>query len=90
VRRPPEAMMRLSRPAKLALIALTVLPFLYLLVFFAQVFLSIGSGDSIIFKHWTLFFAMHLGVMLLGFLLITFYIVYLFKTDRVKPEQKAL
>ena len=83
--------MKLSRPAKLALIAVTVLPFLYLLLFFGHAVMSIGSrGDSIIFEHWNLFFAVHLGVMLLGFVLIAFYLVYLFKTNLVKPEQKAL
>lgn len=30
------------------------------------------------------------GVMLLGFCLIAFYLVYLFKTQAVKQEQKAL
>jgi hypothetical protein len=34
--------------------------------------------------------AVHLGVMLLMFVLITFYIVFLFKTDRVRNDMKAL
>jgi hypothetical protein len=83
--------MRLSRPAKLGLIFLTVLPLIYMVLFFAEAFMGADSrGESLVFKHWNLFFAVHLAMMLLGFGLIAIYVVFLFKTAAVKQEQKAL
>ena len=92
--------MVLSRPIKLLVGVLTAWPFLYMFLFFAFVATSFvwfsgapGGGAS----HpagpptaFLLLFAAHLGTMLLMFGLIAFYIVYLFKTDRVPQDKKAL
>lgn len=84
--------MSLSKPAKLAVIGATILMPLYLVFFMAEIFLSTGNraGKSLIFEHFELFFIVHGLMMLLQFALIAFYIVYLFKTSRVAPGQKAL
>jgi hypothetical protein len=84
--------MSLSKPAKFVVIGATVLMPLYLVLFMAEMFLTTGNnaGKSLIFEHFELFFLIHGLMMLLQFGLIAFYIVYLFKTQRVAPDQKAL
>jgi len=49
-----------------------------------------GSEKSPVFDNFGIFIAIHLSVMMLMFLLMAFYIVFLFKTDAVKVEIKAL
>ncbi|HEX8407951.1 MAG TPA: hypothetical protein VF883_03745 [Thermoanaerobaculia bacterium] len=77
---------------KIALLATTVLPLIYMVMFFASFALTVsgGSRSNVIFDNFGILMAVHLGVMLLMFALITFYIVFLFKTDRVKTEMKAV
>jgi hypothetical protein len=84
--------MKLSRASKIGLIVATFVPPLYMVLFFANIaFMSTsGPGHNIIFDNFAVFMAMHLGVMLLMFALITFYIVFLFKTDRVRNDMKAV
>lgn len=84
--------MKLSKSSKIAIIAATLLMPIYLVLFMTQIFMDMGdaSGESFLFRHFEVFFAIHGFVMLLQFVLIVFYIVYLFKTSRVPAEQKAL
>jgi hypothetical protein len=84
--------MNLSKPSKVALLVATCLPPVYMALFFASFAFTVGGGShsSVVFDNFAILMAIHLGVMLLMFALITFYIVFLFKTDRVKTEMKAV
>ena len=84
--------MNLSKLSKVLVLVATLVPPLYMALFFAVLLLSFTSPakEPAIFRHFPLFFAVHVGVMLLIVVLLAFYIVFLFKTDRVKPELKAL
>ena len=91
--------MKLNKPAKLLVGALSLWPFLYLFLFFgfiATMFFWIGrsggasehpSGPPIAIL---LLFVAHFATILLTFGLIAFYMVYLFKTDRVEQDKRAL
>jgi hypothetical protein len=82
---------RLSQTTKVVVLVMTLLMPVYLLLFMAGMFLSVGNeGESLIFRHFAVFFVIHGLVMLLQFALIAFYIVYLFKAPRVPSDQKAL
>ena len=91
--------MHLSRPLKLAIGALTIWPLAYMFLFFAFVagtmlwtsLVPKGAAHSAgLTVAFVALFAAHLGTILLTFALITFYVVYLFKTDRVPQDKKAL
>lgn len=92
--------MTLSRPVKLVVGALSTWPFVYMFLFFgymATSFFSItrtggqtGEHSSGMPDMFVLIFAAHFGTILMMFGLLTFYIVYLFKTDRVSQDKKAL
>lgn len=84
--------MNLGTPAKLLLLALTLLPLAYLAFFFASFALTFSSSshDQFLFSHFKFFMLVHLGAMLLIFGLVAFYLVFLFKTQRVKNDLKAL
>jgi len=92
--------MQLSRPLKLTIGALTIWPLAYMFLFFAFVagtmlWMSLvpkggpphSPGVPVAFL---VVFAAHFATILLTFGLIAFYIVYLFKTDRVQQDKKAL
>ncbi|MEK6602136.1 MAG: hypothetical protein AABZ09_09670 [Candidatus Binatota bacterium] len=81
--------MILSRPIQLLIGATSCLPFIYLVYFFLTVFSSMGyQGRSP--ENFDFLFRLHLGTMLLIFVLLVFYLVYLFRTDRVPSDKKAL
>jgi hypothetical protein len=97
--RPVWWFVSLSRPVKLLIGFLTAWPFLYMLVFFVVVATSMlwmtrtpadGSHSSGPPAAFLVLFAAHLLTMVLMVGLIAFYIVYLFKTDRVSQDKKAL
>jgi len=87
----------LSRGGKILLGALTLWPFAYMIFFFIFV-LSMFTVERVISMDDPLgpggafrtVFTLHLltGLIILG--LTVFYIVYVFKTDRVAQEKKAL
>lgn len=92
--------MTLSRPIKIVVGVFTAWPLLYIVVFFAFIAGTMfwmsqsASGDE---SHSSgppvglfLLFAAHFATILLMFGLIAFYIIFLFKTDRVPQDQKAL
>ncbi|HEX8169071.1 MAG TPA: hypothetical protein VF824_00865 [Thermoanaerobaculia bacterium] len=84
--------MNLSKLSKILVLVVTLVPPVYMALLFATFLITFSANNKepAIFKHFGLFFVVHLCVMLLTFALLTFYIVVLFKTDRVKPELKAL
>lgn len=90
--------MYLSKPAKLIVGVLTVWPFIYLFLFFGFVFASFfwmvqaqetahSAGPP---RAFLLLFAAHFATMLEMMGLLVFYVVYLFKTDRIPQDKKAL
>ena len=86
--------MRLSRPLKFLIGALTLCPVVYLVFFFvimiAGVFRARPRGPESMPIDFELLFALHLATMLLVFALIAFYITFLFKTQVVSQDKKAL
>jgi hypothetical protein len=92
--------MTLSRPLALLVGVLTLWPVVYLLLFFGFVatsFLWVAWTDGPTAGHSpvlplavSLLFGAHFATILLMFVLIAFYIAYLFKTDRVPQDKKAL
>ena len=90
--------MNLSRPAKIVVGALTLVPFVHIVAFmtaFLWVFVRIsqiedGPPPDGIERWFFLVFALHFAMMLFVWVLIAFYMVYLFKTDRVPADKKAL
>jgi len=91
----------LSKPKKIALGVATAYPFLYMIFFVLSFFGLMVFGAT---SHPTtpgaraggppafflVFFAVHLLTMLWIFGLMAFYIVHLFKTERVSTDKKAL
>src|SRR2546430_17573931 len=89
--------MRLSRSAAVVVAVFTLLPLAYI-VYFTGVLIrhlmsaaAAGGAQSQEFSHAFLtVFRTHLIALFLVALLLTFYLVYLFRTDRVRPDQKPL
>jgi hypothetical protein len=92
--------MPLSRPLKVVIAVLTAWPFLYMFLFFAfiagtMIWISAmpqggGSDSSGPAVAFLVLMAAHLATILLTLGLSAFYIVFLFKTDRVPQDKKAL
>lgn len=84
--------MKFAPLTKILLIVLTVLPLIYMALFFATLAYSVisQSEDAGIFRNFGVFMAIHLAVMVLMFALLAFYIVVLFKTPAVRNDMKAL
>lgn len=88
--------MRLSRPVALIVAALTLAPWAYVvffLVFAMSQFTPAASppGQPDQFEEqFATIFRLHLFVMVLMVGLIAFYIVHLFRTDRIPADKKAL
>lgn len=88
--------MKIAKPWKIVLAVLSILPIFYMFFIFAFIAFTMGttfSGkppDKSTFDFFPVVFIMHFGVMLLCFALLAFYIFYLFKSDRVPQDKKAL
>jgi hypothetical protein len=89
----------LTRPLKLILAALTLWPIAYLFLFLAFALTAVfwmGRSGSSATGHsgpplaFLLLFAAHILTIFLIFALVAFYVVFLFKTDRVRQDKKAL
>jgi hypothetical protein len=88
----------LSRPVKVVVGALTLVPFLHIAAFMATflwVFVQIsqsqhGPPPQGIEAWFFAVMAVHFAMILFVWALLAFYIVYLFKTDRVPKDKKAL
>lgn len=88
--------MKLSKPVKILLGVVTILPPLYLLFFMGFMMFTFATTFSDP-SHWKemfdlfhVIFILHFSAILLSFALITFYMLYLFKTERVPQDKKAL
>ena len=88
--------MHLSKPAKVLIAAATAWPLVYMFLFMGFIFSIVVRGLSgphtrgevpVAFK---LVFLLHLLTILWMFALLAFYIIYLFKSDRVAQDKKAL
>jgi dipeptide/tripeptide permease len=85
--------MQPSRILKIALGLLTAVPAVYVVLFavlIARMVLERASGDLTIPVPMADFMWVHLAVMVLLVGLETFYLLYLFRTDRVPPGQRAM
>ena len=84
--------MRLSTTAGIVLGLLSLVPAIYMALFFASFVwaAAVGPENDPFFENFGIFLAIHLGVLLLMFGLLAFYVVFLFKTPDVKAEMKAL
>lgn len=83
--------MKLSKPAKILVLILTIFPLIYMGLFLAMIAATFTSRhEPDLFSHFGIFMAIHIGVILLMFALLAFYIVFLFKTNAVKNDMKAL
>ena len=83
--------MTLSRSAKVLIGALTLWPILHIFIFMWSVAVSFGAGPSQGPDEWFKWLMiLHLGTMVVILALITFYIVELFRTERVREDRKAL
>src|SRR5207342_1322914 len=90
--------MKLSKTTKLIVGALTVWPILYIFLFVAFTFgMLFYMGGASAGGHaqeppaaFLVLFVLHFATILMAIGLVAFYIVYLFKTDRVPQDKKAL
>jgi hypothetical protein len=84
----------MKKPTKVLLGLATLWPFFYLILFFVVIFSTIvfvpGSGEPGPPPLIALILPLHLFTMLAGIALIVFYIVNVFKNDRVEKDKKAL
>jgi len=85
----------MEKPGKVALGAATLWPFLYMVIFFGFIFSSIlflpGDGGPGGFPAaFAVLFALHIFTMLLIMGLSIFYIVDVFRNNRVDKDKKAL
>ena len=88
--------MRLNRPVALFVAVLTLAPWGYFVFFFSH-FLSrfptlpnAAQPPEQFFQEFNMIFRIHMIVMALVLALMAFYIVHLFRSDRVPGDKKAL
>ncbi len=79
-----------SKFAAMVIGFLTALPIAYIFLFFAVIVITVSRAGAMSQGSFIFLFIMHFGVIILMWCLIGFYIYYLFKTDHVKQDQKAL
>jgi hypothetical protein len=87
--------MKLGKPGKIALLVFTLWPIIYMFVFFAFVFTTFfrdfaSKGAPEGPEGFLIIFGLHFFTMIFMIALTIFYIVYLFKTDKVRQDKKAL
>ena len=86
--------MQLTKAKKIFLGVLTLWPIIYIIMFmliiFSTVFLSSQGFQAEGAKFFFIIFILHFFTILYSFGLIGFYIYYIFKTDRVPKDKKAL
>ena len=88
----------MSKSAKIVLGFLTILPLIYFVVFISYVVVTISGalrsggapGDLPIFPNFYVLFVLHMIVMILLIGLTIFYIVNVFRNDRVHENRKVL
>jgi hypothetical protein len=88
--------MTLSKPVKIAIAIASLLPIIYMIFFFGFIMYMMFStvnnpdGNKEVFDFMPVLFAMHFAVIFLMFGLMAFYMIYLFKSDRVPQDKKVL
>jgi hypothetical protein len=80
----------MSKLGKLLLGAGTIWPILYMFIFMGAAFSAVIFGESEPAALWAVIIPLHLLTMLLIFGLMVFYVVNVFRNDRIKPDMKAL
>jgi hypothetical protein len=84
----------MKKPGKVLLGLVTLWPFFYLILFFAVIFSTVvfmpGSGEPGPPPLIALILPLHLFTMLAVMALMVFYIVNVFRNDRVDKDKKAL
>lgn len=84
--------MKLTTFEKLCLIAVTLLPAAYLVLFMVTVPLMATSPatSALLSRHFGIFLSVHVAMMLVMFALLAFYITYLFKDPVLSNDVKVL
>jgi hypothetical protein len=88
--------MRLNRPVALLVALLTLAPWGYLVFFFSHFMTRFptlpngGQPPAPFFRDFDTILRLHMIVIVLILALTAFYIVHLFRTDRVPGDKKAL
>lgn len=80
----------MKQGSKVLLAAATIWPFLYVLLFIGVAILSFFVRDNGPGFVWAIILPLHLLTMLVIFGLTAFYIVNVFRNDRVNKDMKAL
>lgn len=85
----------MKKSTKIIIGILTIWPFLYLLffmIFFFSAFFSLQShGDSnFLGSNFIILFGLHFFTIIMSMGLLVFYIINIFRNDRVKSDQKTL
>ena len=88
--------MRLNRPVALLIALLTLAPWGYFVFFISHMmaifptFPNGGQPPDQFFQDFNTIFRLHMAVMALVLLLMGFYIVHLFRSERVPADKKTL
>ncbi len=88
--------MKMNRPVALLIALLTLAPWAYVVFFFSHVMSQFATVPNTaappeqFFQEFNTIFRIHLLVMALMLGLTVFYIVHVFRTDRVPADKKAL
>ena len=83
--------MSLTRPIKLLIGLVTAWPLLHMFIFMGTILAAIiGDPDDAMAAWFTLIIVLHFITILIIWGLLAFYVMYLFKTDRVAQDKKAL
>jgi len=68
----------------------TLLPVAYIFFFFAVMIIAVSHAGAPNQGSFVFLFVMHFAVIILSWCLMGFYVYFLFRTDHVKQDQKAL
>ena len=86
--------MNITKPLALIIGMVTLLPGVYMALFFATFLAGFGSERSPdrmpVFGSFETMMALHLGTMLLSVLLLVFYIVHAFKNPQLQQDKRIL
>lgn len=86
--------MTLSKPVSLVVGFITLLPGVYMAMFFASIFMDVNSANPNttmpIFGSFGVMMTLHLLTMLLSVALLIFYIVHLFKNAALEKDARII
>jgi hypothetical protein len=85
----------MKKSNKIILGILTIWPILYIFIFMAYIFLSTflafnSSNANDTMPDFFIIFILHFFTILMSMALLIYYVINIFKNDRVKSDQKAL